>query len=243
MAEREEDEQYEESEETSEYRMTTRLSAAYAANESHQDPAEQDAAAGDPAPHQIPLYDSMHGTKILGLVTKIFNLEYDRRSLGGHTRGVGRLRDGTFYVVRYLTPEEDRLILRAFPVSRTEARNEIIYHRRFDLLRDFFGEELYNLDSEPGDSLDTRVLVWDGNRGYIGYATLVFNVREDYGVGKLADGRYYLCEVGSRHNADGTYTNVPTAHVLSLEEAIELVSEFKPELFPELFGGDLPVLD
>ena len=147
MTEREEDEQYEDSEEASEYRTTTRLSAGYAANESNQDPAEQDAAAGDRAPHQIPLYDSMHGTKILGLVTKVFNLEYDRRDLGAHTRGVGRLRDGTFYVVRYLTPEENRLVLRAFPVSRTEARSEIIRHRRFDLLRDFFGEELYILDN------------------------------------------------------------------------------------------------
>jgi len=190
----------------------------------------------------IPLYDSMHGTTVLGLVSKIFNLEYDPHHLGAHTRGVGKLRDGRYYIVRYLEPEEGRFILRAFPVSDQEARSEIL-RLQPHLLRQFFGEDPPFLGGDPNSSPENRVLVWDGRRGgYQGYATLVLNIDSCNGIGRLRDGRYYECETYYEH----TENDVGATHhatVLDDNEAKRIVLTEKPILYKELFGDDTPILD
>ncbi len=59
------------------------------------------------------------------------------------------------------------------------------------------------------------------------------------GVGKLKDGRYFLCH-GSQYEGEHDYAEVVSKD-LAMEEALE--AEMGADDFKKLFGQDIPVLD
>lgn len=79
---------------------------------------------------------------------------------------------------------------------------------------------------EYTDNLDH----WDGSNWTCGGTGL------HLGIGKLKDGRNYVCH-GTQWEGQRN-----TAHVLTREEAQELVLRHKADLYEEIFGESAPVL-